>query len=754
MNTIFTHVFACKKIKRSYQLLCLLLSLLAFSTKSFAQNNLAAGDLAFVSYQSDFDASNPIVGDNDLAEIEDRFSVVITKSGGLSAGTVIFFTTRGWNAVSNNWHDVDFPPNTFGLGRRAVVQWTVPAGGIVQGTEVFFFNKYHDEAPVGQEYYDWGAYADYNGTITRGVVANVTPILPAANSTDGMSLSFSGDHLLVYQTGPVAGPNAGPNGTPIRFITALMANNNGTTTFANWDPTPAAVNAESSVPPGLTNGQTCFLMSPGPLPAASNGTSEPDNGKFSACALSGAGTCTAAQMAAIIYNTANWTYSNSVFPLGTSSSLCTYTILPNNTAGAPSSNPTVCVNTLMSPGITIATTGATGIGAPTGLPSGVTASFASNTITISGTPTTAVGSPFNYSIPLTGGCGSVNATGTITVRPNNTAGASSSNPTLCVNTALTNITHSTTGATGIANNGIAGANGLPAGVSASWATNTITINGTPTASGTFNYSIPLTGGCGNINATGTITVNASSLAPTGATGTTTICNGGNTSLTVTGGVKGAGGSTQWYTGSCGGSLIFTGDVLSVSPAITTNYFVRYTGTCNTTTCATVQVTVNNPSLAPTSISGQTTICTGSSTMLTAVGGTLGTGANYQWGTGSIVGTSPLVGQTAVTLTTSPGSATTYWVRIENTASPCTSTTAGTPKPVTVNTPPNNWTGAVSTAWENPNNWTCGVVADANTDVVINSGTVIVSSNAICRSLRVNPAASITTKTGFSLKVMH
>jgi hypothetical protein len=35
----------------------------------------------------------------------------------------------------------------------------------------------------------------------------------------------------------------------------------------------------------------------------------------------------------------------------------------------------------------------------------------------------------------------------------------------------------------------------------------ITISGTPTATGTFNYTIPLTGGCGSVNATGTITVN-------------------------------------------------------------------------------------------------------------------------------------------------------------------------------------------------------------------------------------------------------
>src|SRR5262249_56046284 len=109
---------------------------------------------------------------------------------------------------------------------------------------------------------------------------------------------------------------------------------------------------------------------------------------------------------------------------------------------------------------------------------------------------------FNYRMRVTGGCGNVNATGTITVTPNNTAGAPSSSPTVCINTAIApNITITTTGATGIG-----APTGLPAGVTAIWAANTITISGTPTASGTFNYSIALTGGCGNVSATGTITV--------------------------------------------------------------------------------------------------------------------------------------------------------------------------------------------------------------------------------------------------------
>ena len=97
------------------------------------------------------------------------------------------------------------------------------------------------------------------------------------------------------------------------------------------------------------------------------------------------------------------------------------------------------------------------------------------------------------------------------------------------------------------------------------------------------------------NARATITVNAASVAPTGAWGTTTICNGASTMLTVDGGVKGTGYSTQWFSGSCGGTLEFTGDVFT-TPALTTTttYHVRYTGFCNTTTCATVTVTVLPP----------------------------------------------------------------------------------------------------------------------------------------------------------------
>ncbi|MDO9374920.1 MAG: zinc-dependent metalloprotease family protein [Ferruginibacter sp.] len=67
---------------------------------------------------------------------------------------------------------------------------------------------------------------------------------------------------------------------------------------------------------------------------------------------------------------------------------------------------------------------------------------------------------------------------------------------------------------------------------------------------------------------------------------------------------------------------------------------------------------------------------------------------------------------------------------------------------------NTWTGAINTAWENPQNWSCNAIPDANTDVVVPTGSVIVSSMGICRSMRVSNSASVTVKTGFQVTVTH
>jgi len=67
---------------------------------------------------------------------------------------------------------------------------------------------------------------------------------------------------------------------------------------------------------------------------------------------------------------------------------------------------------------------------------------------------------------------------------------------------------------------------------------------------------------------------------------------------------------------------------------------------------------------------------------------------------------------------------------------------------------NNWVGSVSHAWENPANWSCGVVPGPDADVTINSGTVVVNSNVTIRSLSLSPGVSFTVTAPFNLTTTH
>jgi hypothetical protein len=268
---------------------------------------------------------------------------------------------------------------------------------------------------------------------------------------------------------------------------------------------------------------------------------------------------------------------------GTITVTATNTISLSSVIGTDSQ--TLCINTPIT-SISYTTTGATGASF-SGLPTGVSGSYSSNTVSISGTPS--VSGTFNYTITLTGGCGSVSTTGSIIVSAANTKTLSSAvgtdNQTKCVNTAITNITYSTTGATGISSLG------LPAGVSANFSSNTITISGTPTGIGTFNYTITLTGGCSNVTATGTITVVAAASTPTITnSGNSAVCSGSN--VTLTSSSAGTGGSYLWSTGATTSSI-------SVSSAGTYTVTITNAGGCSATSAGTIITLTSLPTITAT-----------------------------------------------------------------------------------------------------------------------------------------------------------
>jgi len=186
----------------------------------------------------------------------------------------------------------------------------------------------------------------------------------------------------------------------------------------------------------------------------------------------------------------------------------TITVTPNATLAltspAATTTQTVCINHAIT-NITYQW-GASGTDATvTGLPAGVTATpGAGGVVTISGTPT--VFGTFPYTIQTVGPCVNPTLNGTITVTAESVISLSTApateNQELCINSAITTIKYAVSGsATNIT------VTGLPAGVTGTFAAGELTIIGTPTVSGTFNYTVTPVGPCVETGDGGTIIVN-------------------------------------------------------------------------------------------------------------------------------------------------------------------------------------------------------------------------------------------------------
>ena len=238
-----------------------------------------------------------------------------------------------------------------------------------------------------------------------------------------------------------------------------------------------------------------------------------------------------------------------------------------------------------------------------------------------------------------------------------TSGAGTNNQSVCIGAAMTDITFSTTGATGIGT-----PSGLPAGVTASWAANTITISGTPTESGIFGYSIPLTGGCGTVSATGTLTVNG---LPTITVSTSPFCSADL--LTYTLEVTVSSGSV---TSSSGVVANLGGNVWRIS-GVTVGTGVTVTVTDVNTCDNSLSVTSPDcscPAVAAPVSGGNQSYCAGGSIPSLTV--TVGAEETADWYIASSGGTPLLSGSTTYSPTV-PG---TYYAEARVTANNCVSST--------------------------------------------------------------------------------
>ncbi len=222
----------------------LLLFFTFFCFFSFHQNlkgqTLGPGDIAFLGFNS-----NPL----------DGFSFIVLKD--LNAGTVIYFTERGWNGTT--W---------VSGSTESHLQWTVPSFTPV-GTIVSVMETANDIFTV-------------TGTSGIGLAPGFT----------GFSLASGGDQILAYQS------PTGPQPASPTFIAGIHSDyNSGDYDLSTtWNATGTSGGNSSAIPTGLENGKTCISLFP-----YSPTVEEHPNAKYN-----GTLTGNVADLLLSINNPANW----------------------------------------------------------------------------------------------------------------------------------------------------------------------------------------------------------------------------------------------------------------------------------------------------------------------------------------------------------------------------------------------------------------------------------------------------------------
>ena len=299
-----------------------------------------------------------------------------------------------------------------------------------------------------------------------------------------------------------------------------------------------------------------------------------------------------------------------------------------NLVTAPTSNAqTLCeggtINTIQY-ALGANTSGATLTWGANGAPAGI--SYDPATLTFSGTLTADIAATtvYTYTLTSTGVVCPDQETGTITVNSDSSIELVSASGTdsqiLCQNTPIDIISYRLTNA-GSASIPTAD---LPAGVTYNLSGNTLTISGTPTESGTFNYTVTTSanpGGCSSASINGSMTINAAvSVNLSSAVGSDNldICEGDAVTITYDVGTGTSGVSVSGL--PQGVSHEFLSGVLTISGTSTINitspkvytYTVTTLGaTCNNEVQGIIRINPNDEVLLTSAIGSDTqTLCEG------------------------------------------------------------------------------------------------------------------------------------------------
>jgi len=270
-----------------------------------------------------------------------------------------------------------------------------------------------------------------------------------------------------------------------------------------------------------------------------------------------------------------------------------------------------------------------------------------------------------------------------------------------------------------------------------------TSNGTSTAtaassasintSGTYYFRSRSSTGCWSTQGSAAVTIGDSlpSSDPIITASSDTICYGSSTLLYAP--VPGC--IIYWYTDSCGGNLLGTGDSITVTPLSATTYYAKAVNGCGSSGCSSITIGVN-PVPGPVYISKDSADCSGSN-ILTASGGTGGT---IYWQGANSGGTSTATPSVTQTVTSSG----TYYFRAFNgqcwgTQGSITVITS-VPGQVTVNGGGTYCNSAVLTAtggangtiyWQDTIGGGTSTATDTTTRVITASGTYYFRAYNVC-----------------------